>query len=77
MAAEAEQVMLLSDDREAREEANRRGITVHGSLWVLGEAKRRGLIMAVRPLIDELLVNGYWLHPERVVRPFLEEMGEV
>lgn len=74
--AEAEQATFLSDDREAREEAQRRGVEVVGSLWVLGEAKRRGLIPTVSPLIDALLASGYWMHPERVVRPFLEEMGE-
>ena len=76
LLSEAEQATFLSDDRDAREEAARRGIEVVGSLWVLGEAKRRGLITSVRPLIDQLLASGYWMHPERVVRPFLEEMGE-
>jgi predicted nucleic acid-binding protein len=74
--AVARQAPLLSDDRAAREEAERRGVEVIGSLWVLGAAKRRGLIPAVRPLIDQLLASGYWMHPERLVRPFLEEMGE-
>lgn len=74
--AASEQATFLSDDRSAREEAERRGIEVIGSLWILAEAKRRGLIVAVRPLIDALLTSGYWMHPERVVRPFLEAMGE-
>ena len=74
--ADAEQAVFLSDDRDARQEAARRGIDTVGSLWILAEAKRRGLITAVRPLIDELLANGYRMHPGRVVRPFLEEMGE-
>jgi predicted nucleic acid-binding protein len=74
--AASEQATFLSDDRSAREEAERRGIEVIGSLWILAEAKRRGLITEVRPLIDALLANGYWMHPERVVRPFLDAMGE-
>ena len=45
-------------------------------LWVLGEAKRRGFVTEVGTIIDELLAMGYWLHPERLIRPFLEEMGE-
>jgi uncharacterized protein len=68
---------LLIDERKAREAAEQRGIDVVGSLWVLKEAKQRGMILAVRPIIEELLAIGYWLHPERVIRPFLEEMGEL
>lgn len=49
---------------------------VFGSLGVLAEAKRRGLIAEVRPIIEELLAIGYWMHGERVVRPFLGEIGE-
>ncbi len=76
LLAATETLPLLCDDRLAREEAHRRGVRVIGSLWVLGEAKRRGLIETVKPLIDTLLARGYWIHPERVVRPFLERMGE-
>jgi predicted nucleic acid-binding protein len=74
--AQERQATLLVDDQRARQEAAKRGIEVVGVLWVLGEAKRRGFVPAVRPIIDELLAMGYWLHSERVIRPFLEEMGE-
>jgi uncharacterized protein len=67
---------LLMDDHHAREAAEERGIEVVGVLWVLGEAKRRALVPEVRPIVDELLAVGYRLHAERVIRPFLEEMGE-
>jgi hypothetical protein len=74
--AQERQATLLLDDQRARQEARNRGVEVVGVLWVLGEAKRRGFVTEVRPIIDELLAMGYWLHPERVIRPFLEEMGE-
>ena len=67
---------MLLDDQRARQEARNRGVEVVGVLWVLGEAKRREFVTEIRPIIDELLAMGYWLHPERVIRPFLEEMGE-
>jgi len=76
LLAEERQATLLLDDQRARQESRNRGIEVVGVLWVLGEAKRRGFVTEVRPIIDELLAVGYWLHPERVIRPFLEEMGE-
>jgi hypothetical protein len=74
--AEVRQATLLVDDQRARQEAESRGIEVVGVLWILGEAKRRGFVTEIRPIIDELLAMGYWLHPERVIRPFLDEMGE-
>jgi len=44
---------------------------------VLKKAKQRGIILAVHPIIEELLGIGYWLHPERVIHPFLQEIGEL
>ena len=77
LLAEEEGAPLLVDERKAREAAEQRGIEVVGSLWVLKEAKQRGMILAVRPIIEDLLAVGYWFHPERVIRHFLEEMGEL
>jgi predicted nucleic acid-binding protein len=77
LLAEEEGAPLLVDERKARDAAVQRGIKVIGSPWVLKEAKQRGMILAVRPILEELLAIGYWLHPERVIHPFLQEMGEV
>ena len=68
---------MLVDERKARDAAVQRGIKVIGSLWVLKEAKQRGMILAVPPILGELLAIGYWLYPECVIRPFLQEMGEL
>jgi uncharacterized protein len=66
---------LLIDETRGRELAIARGLEVLGSLRILGEAKRGGLIPAVRPIIAELLAAGYWID-EEVIRVFLQEMGE-
>jgi predicted nucleic acid-binding protein len=58
LLAEEEGATLLIDERKAREAAEQRGIEVVGSLWVLKEAKQRGRILAVRPIIQELLAIG-------------------
>ena len=68
--------MLLVDEWKVREAAEALGIEVFGVLRVLAEAKRRGFIPKVRPIIEELLAIGYWMHEARVIRPFLREMGE-
>src|SRR5262249_42995158 len=53
LLAEEEGAPLLVDERKAREAAAQRGIEVVGSLWVLKEAKQRGMILAVRPILEE------------------------
>jgi len=44
---EEEDATRLVDERKAREAAAQRGIEAIGSLWVLKEAKQRGMIFAV------------------------------
>ncbi len=76
LLAEEEGATLLVDERKAREAAEQRGIAVVGSLRVLREAKQRGLIIVVRPIVEELLAIGYWMHPKRVIRPFFRKWGK-
>ncbi len=59
-----------------REIAIARGLAVLGILRLLAEAKQRGLIPAVRPLVEALLAIGYWIDDERVIQPFMQEMRE-
>lgn len=76
LSTDVKHLPLLLDDQRVRQEAENRGVEVVGVLWVLREAKRRGLVTEVHPIIDDLLAMGYGLHPERVLRPFLGELGE-
>jgi predicted nucleic acid-binding protein len=66
---------LLIDEREARRAAQQHGIAHFGSLRVLEEAKQRGLIPAVKPVLDELIAAGMFLG-ENLYRAFLRTMGE-
>ena len=66
---------LLIDEREARRAAQQHGIAHFGSLRVLEEAKRRGLIPAVRPILDELIAAGTFIS-ENLYHAFLRTMGE-
>ncbi len=66
---------LLIDEREARRAAQQHGIAHFGSLRVLEEAKQRGLIPAVRPILDELIAAGIFIS-ENLYRAFLRTMGE-
>lgn len=66
---------LLIDERRGREAAQAHGVEVIGSLAVLAEAKRRGLVARVRPLLGALMTSGYWMDAD-LVRAFLAEVGE-
>ncbi|MFN4218088.1 MAG: DUF3368 domain-containing protein [Candidatus Bipolaricaulia bacterium] len=55
---------LFTDDAKARKEAQRLGISVFGSLAALLDAKERGFIPKVKPLLDALIKKGFWLSPK-------------
>jgi uncharacterized protein len=64
---------LLVDEREARREALHQGITVMGSLRVLREAKTRGIIPRVTPILDELIAAGMYIS-EPLYEAFLHQL---
>jgi predicted nucleic acid-binding protein len=66
---------LLIDESRGRREALRRGLDVRGSLRVLGEAKRQGLIEQVRPLVEAMIASGYRMG-ENIISSFLQGLGE-
>lgn len=67
--------LLLVDERAARRLATRLGIARVGVVGVLLEAKRRGLVPAVRPMLGALKAQGFWLG-EDVIELALREAGE-
>jgi uncharacterized protein len=68
-------VALLVDEREARQEALHQGITVMGSLRVLREAKTRGIIPRVTPILDELIAAGMYIS-EPLSEAFIRQLDE-
>jgi len=63
-------VVLLLDERSGRRAAERLGVSVIGSAGVALLAKRRGVVPAVRPLLDALRAAGMFLD-ERTYRQVL------
>jgi len=53
--------LLLLDDRAARQAARQLGVRITGVAGVLIEAKRHGFIPEVRPLLEAIRNQGYWL----------------
>jgi hypothetical protein len=58
LAVETEADLLLMDERLGRQMARRRGLAYTGLIGVLLEAKRRGHLSAVKPLLDDLFTKA-------------------
>jgi len=67
--------LLIIDERLGRNAARRAGVQVSGTVGVLIEAKLRGLITEVLPVLQGIRQSGYWLSDE-LVRAALELAGE-
>ena len=63
-------VPLLIDERRGRRTAADMGVAVIGSLAVLAEGNRAGLVEDMPALVQDILDSGYWIDPE-VVETFL------
>lgn len=68
--------LLLLDERRGRKVASRFGLRFTGVLGVLVEAKRKGLIAEVKPVLEDLIVKaGFWIS-NRLYARILQEVGE-
>lgn len=76
LAVPRKPALILSDDRPARLTAERLGLTVRGTLGILGEAKRRGEVSELAPVLTALRNRGVWMS-DRLVQRILSEAGEL
>lgn len=63
LALELRPAVVVLDDALARRIAENLGIPLTGTLGLLLDAKRRGLITQVTPLLDQLQSLGFRLAP--------------
>jgi len=75
LAVELQANTILLDDRPARRAADALGLNVVGTLGVLTACKRKGVVGAMRPLIDELMANGFRVASDLAER-VLRDAGE-
>lgn len=52
---------VILDDRHARKVAKGLGVTMLGTVGVLVQAKRQGLIPILKPLIEKLAANNFYI----------------
>jgi predicted nucleic acid-binding protein len=67
--------VVLIDEKFARAVAAKQGLLVVGTLSVLARAKRQHLIAEVKPVVDEMIAQGRYIH-KRLRDQFLTELGE-
>jgi predicted nucleic acid-binding protein len=77
LAVELKAAALIIDERQGRNKAESVGLKIIGLLGILLEAKSKGLILSVRPLIDELVDKiGFRVHPA-LYQAILLKAGEL
>ena len=69
--------LLLIDDKAGRDEAQRVGLAIMGFAGLLPEAKKMGLIAAVKPYLDEAMQKIRFRISPRIYTTALEEAGEL
>ena len=75
LAQECDADLLVIDDNAAKKTAKYLGFMVTGTMGVLLGAKREGYIDLVKPLMERLIADGFYVSP--MVRDYvLEAAGE-
>jgi hypothetical protein len=75
LALEQKIPVVAIDEWKGRRAALAAGLTVTGSLGLLGKAKMLGIVSLLRPLLDKALAEGIRYHPD-LVRAILQAVGE-
>ena len=76
LAVEQQATRLLVDEHRGRTVAKRMGVPTLGCFGILLEAKQRGLVREIRPLIQKLETEaGFWVG-EALRAQFLSTLGE-
>lgn len=67
--------LAVLDDNAAKKTAKHLGLKVTGTLGVLIKAKRKNLIAEIKPILDKIIANGFYLSSE-LYHLVLQEAGE-
>ncbi len=77
LAIELKADVLLLDEREARLVAQQRGLQFTGAVGVLLQAKQRGLLPAIRPILEAARTQFGFFLSQRVLHRVLTDADEL
>jgi predicted nucleic acid-binding protein len=76
LAVELKADLVLLDERRGRKVATRLGLNKIGILGMLFEAKNKGLLPSIKPVLDDLITKaGFWIRDQLYVH-VLQAAGE-
>lgn len=75
LAQETDADLVILDDNAAKKTAKFLGLTVTGTMGVLLKAKSLGFISEVKPIIDRIKDNGFFITDE-IYKLVLKQAGE-
>jgi predicted nucleic acid-binding protein len=76
-ALEIRAIVVLSDDQAVRRLAEREGLSIIGTVGILTHACMTGLVGPLKPLLDQLIDEGFYLDPAgRIYQDALKRAGE-
>lgn len=77
LAKELKAALLLIDEKIGRQFAEAEHIACKGVVGILIDAKKKGLIQLVKPLLDDLIHNLKFRLSSRIYKLALEKAGEL
>ena len=75
LAEEINSDIVVIDEKIGREYAKQNNLNLTGTLGILIKAKNKGLIKAIKLLIDEMQNKGVWLN-DKLIKSVLKITGE-
>ena len=75
LAIELEADILLLDEKKARKVAQVNSQPVIGTIGILQAAKNKNLISDIKPHLDGLIANGFWID-KKLYQTILQNNGE-
>ncbi len=76
LAKELQADLLLIDEKLGKQFAEKENIVCKGVVGILIEAKRKGLLPLIKPLLDDLLLNLKFRLSDRIYQLALRKAGE-
>jgi predicted nucleic acid-binding protein len=76
LALETPESILILDDYKARKIASHLGLALTGTVGVIIKAKMNGIVLAVKPILEEIKKTNFRISPELEILA-LKEAGEL